>query len=272
MFLATSGENLQVRWLGRDATFKDPVLTNRLLTTSSATQGECFALLLSMTGHGEAHTQRDDMSVAVEVRTLNSRYFKLSVRAGECFLALEPRIETVVRKRIRRGTVQIAVRIDREATPDRYHLSGAVLQGYRDQLEGLCDKLHVAESVHLEALLGLPGVIDEQAALLACTKADWPIIEQTLTEALIREIQTTTPWVITGRSRADTVLTGVIEAAELMGDETLVAETAKIIGASSTTAEEAFLTAVRVRMAAKRGRRFLEDRLRAFEAKIKDQG
>ncbi len=137
-----------------------------------------------MTGHGEARTQRDDLSVGVEVRTLNSRYFKLSVRAGECFLALEPRIEAVVRKRIRRGTVQIAVRIDREATPDRYRLSGAVLQGYRDQLEGLCDKLHVAESVHLEALLGLPGVIDEQAALVACTKADWPIIEQTLTEAL----------------------------------------------------------------------------------------
>ena len=42
-----------------------------------------------------------------------------------------------------------------------------------------------------------------------------PGLEQTLTEALIREIQTTTPWVITGRSRADTVLTGVIEAAEL---------------------------------------------------------
>lgn len=71
---------------------------------------------------------------------------------------------------------------------------------------------------------------------------------------------------------ADDLARDVIEAAELMGDETLVAETAKIIGASSTTAEEAFLTAVRVRMAAKRGRRFLEDRLRAFEAKIKDQG
>ncbi len=137
-----------------------------------------------MTGHGEAHTRRGDLSTAVEVRTLNSRYFKLSVRAGECFLALEPRIEAVVRKRIRRGTVQIAVRIDRESTPDRYQLNGSVLKGYREQLESLCDKLHVAESVHLEALLGLPGVVDEQAASSACSEADWPIIEQTLTEAL----------------------------------------------------------------------------------------
>lgn len=71
---------------------------------------------------------------------------------------------------------------------------------------------------------------------------------------------------------ADDLARDTIEAAELMGDETLVAEVAKVISTSSTTAEEAFLTAVRVRMAAKRGRRFLDDRLRAFEAKIRDQG
>ena len=141
-------------------------------------------MLLSMTGHGEAHVQRDDLFVAVEVRTLNSRYFKLTVRAGECFLALEPRMEAVVRKRVRRGTVQVALRIDRGATPERYRLSGVVLQGYRDQLEDLCDRLHVAESVHLEALLGLPGVVDEQAAELACSETEWPVIEQTLTQAL----------------------------------------------------------------------------------------
>lgn len=42
-----------------------------------------------------------------------------------------------------------------------------------------------------------------------------PGLEQSLTEAIIREIQTSTPWIITGRSRADTVLTGVITSAEL---------------------------------------------------------
>ena len=137
-----------------------------------------------MTGHGEARVQQDDLSVAVEVRTLNSRYFKLTVRAGECFLSLEPRIEAVVRRRVRRGTVQVAVRINREMTPERYRLNGTVLQGYRNQLEALCDKLHVAESVHLEALLALPGVVDEQAAEGACSESDWPMIEQALKEAL----------------------------------------------------------------------------------------
>lgn len=42
-----------------------------------------------------------------------------------------------------------------------------------------------------------------------------PGLEQQLTEAIIKEIQASTPWRITGRDRADTVLTGVIDRAEL---------------------------------------------------------
>ena len=105
-----------------------------------------------MTGHGEAHVQREDLAVTVEVRALNSRYFKLTVRAGECFLSLEPRIESVVRQRVRRGTVLVAVRIDREMTPDRYRLNSVVLQGYRSQLDQLCDKLHLSESVPISSI------------------------------------------------------------------------------------------------------------------------
>ncbi|WP_323764188.1 hypothetical protein [Marinovum sp.] len=70
---------------------------------------------------------------------------------------------------------------------------------------------------------------------------------------------------------ADELARDTVEAAELIGSETLVADVAKVIGATSTTAEEAFLTAVRVRMAAKRGRRYLEAQLRAYEAQIKHQ-
>ncbi len=141
-------------------------------------------MLLSMTGHGESLLQRDNLSVAVEVRTLNSRYFKLTVRAGECFLSLEPRIEVVVRKRVRRGTVLVGLRIDREAAAERYRINGKVLQGYRDQLEHLSSAQQVPTAVRLESLLLLPGVVDEQAGELGCSEADWPLIEEALDVAL----------------------------------------------------------------------------------------
>jgi uncharacterized protein (TIGR00255 family) len=137
-----------------------------------------------MTGHGEAHRQFDRMTVAVEVRTVNSRYLKLNYRGGEGFGALEPNIESVVRRHIRRGTIQVNLRIDREATAEDYQLNLEVLAGYRRQLEHLCDQLHVAETIHLESLVMLPGVIDETAVRSVDLESDWPPVEETLTAAL----------------------------------------------------------------------------------------
>ena len=68
--------------------------------------------MLSMTGHGDGQSQNDQVSVRVEIRTVNNRHYKLSLRLSEGFGALEPRIDKVVRERIRRGTVQMTVRID----------------------------------------------------------------------------------------------------------------------------------------------------------------
>ena len=47
-------------------------------------------MLLSMTGYGEARHQGDLLNLAVELRALNNRYLKISVRAPEPFNMLEP--------------------------------------------------------------------------------------------------------------------------------------------------------------------------------------
>jgi uncharacterized protein (TIGR00255 family) len=137
-----------------------------------------------MTGHGEAHRQFDRMAVSVEVRSVNSRYLKLNYRGSEGYGALEPNIETVVRKHIRRGTMQVNVRIDRQPSAEDYRLNLDVLAGYRKQLEVLCDRLHVADSIHLESLVTLPGVIDEGLARHVDLDTDWPPVEETLNAAL----------------------------------------------------------------------------------------
>ena len=51
-------------------------------------------LLLSMTGFGEAHQQADGLAVMIEVRTINNRYFKFSMRSGEGYTALESQVES----------------------------------------------------------------------------------------------------------------------------------------------------------------------------------
>jgi uncharacterized protein (TIGR00255 family) len=141
-------------------------------------------LLLSMTGHGEAHRHADGVSVGVEVRTVNNRYLKFSFRATEGYQSLEPQVEGLVRQHIRRGTIQVGLVVDRLPRPDDYRLSEVVLKGYLTQLERIVGKPVQGDSVPLASLLALPGVVREPTAELEQIEAQWPMIETVLSEAL----------------------------------------------------------------------------------------
>jgi len=137
-----------------------------------------------MTGHGEAQRQQDGVAVAVEVRTVNNRYLKTTFRTSEGYSTLAPNIEAMVRRHVRRGSVQVNVRVDRQASPDDFKLNEVVLASYQQQLETVRKKSGSAEPVHLESLLMLPGVIDQAGWRHVSAEADWPLVEQTLNEAL----------------------------------------------------------------------------------------
>jgi uncharacterized SAM-dependent methyltransferase len=61
----------------------------------------------------------------------------------------------------------------------------------------------------------------------------------------------------------------VIEVQDATGEDRLFVEVGDVIGASSQTLEEAFLTQVRIRMAERKARAFLKDRLHQIEAELK---
>jgi len=70
---------------------------------------------------------------------------------------------------------------------------------------------------------------------------------------------------------ADALADDTMKAQNKLDDPYLFEEVAKVLGAASTTLEEAYLTSMRVRIAEKRGRLFLEKRVKDLIAKKKAQ-
>lgn len=62
---------------------------------------------------------------------------------------------------------------------------------------------------------------------------------------------------------ADTLARDVLEASKELDDPFFYEQVSKVLGASSTTLQEAFLTSIRIRQAEARGRVFLEQALSA---------
>ena len=141
-------------------------------------------MLLSMTGHGEAHRHAEAVAVAVEVRTVNNRYLKFGFRATEGYQSLEPQVEAVVRQHIRRGTITVNLQVNREPSAEDYRLNEVVLKGYLAQLQRLSGQAATLDSFPLASLLALPGVVREPTAGLELIEEQWPLIESVLAAAL----------------------------------------------------------------------------------------
>ena len=68
---------------------------------------------------------------------------------------------------------------------------------------------------------------------------------------------------------ADELALDVLKYIDATGDEQIVADMVKVLGATSQTAEEAFLTSLRVRRANVKARKLLLDRAKAFKEHTK---
>lgn len=135
-----------------------------------------------MTGYGESRHQDDRQSVSVEVRTVNNRHLKVIVRATEPYNTLEADLERLVRESLRRGTVQLQIRVDRPRRSEDYRINEVALTSYRQSLQALQGPND--PPVDLNALLSLPGVVEDRRPSADDPRDDWPTLSAVVARAL----------------------------------------------------------------------------------------
>jgi uncharacterized protein (TIGR00255 family) len=140
-----------------------------------------------MTGFGSARGAGPGFAVTVEVRSVNNRHLKVIVRGTDPYPLFESEIEKVVRKHVRRGSLHIQVRVERQVRPSDWQLNAAALLAYRDQVVRILDGLDIsARNAVLSGLLTLPGIAPDAVHYGALPDDEWPVVETTLTNALAR--------------------------------------------------------------------------------------
>jgi len=135
-----------------------------------------------MTGFGEARHQDPRGLIQVELRTVNHRYFKLSAKISESAAVIESALEPLVRDRVKRGSVQLNLKVERPRRPEDYRLNLVALASYHEQLRRMPGIEQ--RSIDPTCLLALPGVTEEVRTPEASADEDWPRIERVVLRAL----------------------------------------------------------------------------------------
>ena len=136
-----------------------------------------------MTGYGEAEETGATLSVVIEVRAVNNRYLKINYRSSDWIGGDETQVEKIVRQYIKRGTVQVQVRIADSENKTSFRFNTEILNAYREQLQDFHRHHPMDGNVSLESLLNLPGVIEETTNSNIKEEAG-PLAEQAIVAAL----------------------------------------------------------------------------------------
>ncbi|MBL8891645.1 MAG: YicC family protein [Planctomycetaceae bacterium] len=139
-------------------------------------------MLLSMTGQGQAMVSQAGNTVQAEVRSVNNRFLKVTVRCGELFNELAPRIERVLQTQVRRGSVNVNLRVSATSIQTAFRLNREVFEGYQRQLVEFMGESGQTPPM-TAAILGLPGVSDEGGGFGDQVEELWPLIEKAVSEA-----------------------------------------------------------------------------------------
>lgn len=140
-----------------------------------------------MTGFGDARWQGAGLSISVELRSVNNRFLKISIKTSEAYQSLETEIERTLREVLKRGTIQVQVFVHRQPQPDDYQINVIALKTYLDQLQTFKSTHSLPGEINLSTLLTVPGVVDESGNYRQHDAAeDWlqvsPVLEQALTK------------------------------------------------------------------------------------------
>ena len=144
----------------------------------------------SMTGHGRGSALADGWRISVECSSVNRKGIEIAISIPKPLSMLEPKLREIIQKRISRGRINITVSLENatsaEASPSVIDKQAA--RRVLNELQALQAELALPGEISLELLLRSPGVVRNVGEETPDAEKLWPVVQQSLGEALDRMI------------------------------------------------------------------------------------
>ena len=136
----------------------------------------------SMTGFGRAEASNGNLTLVVEMKSVNNRFRDVQVRLPREYNVLEPRAQNLLRESVHRGRVDVMVRRSSSEGASRIVPDLALVEQYRKAVAEVANRLQVDAIAPLDFILAQPGVLmtaDADPDALA----EWDLLETALLAA-----------------------------------------------------------------------------------------
>ncbi|SFA42008.1 TIGR00255 family protein [Parageobacillus thermantarcticus] len=118
-------------------------------------------MVYSMTGFGRSTKKNEQLSITVEMKSVNHRFCEISVRIPRQWVAFEDKIKKVILQHVKRGKVEVFVNIEGDGLVKRkLHIDWDLMKEYYHSLQRANEQFSLRDQVTLSHLFQLEGVTE----------------------------------------------------------------------------------------------------------------
>jgi uncharacterized protein (TIGR00255 family) len=116
-------------------------------------------MIYSMTGFGSGRAEAPNLSILIEIKSVNHRYLDIHMKIPGEYQNLENVIRQKLSGAFKRGRFEVFVRVDYKRENIKLDVNRQLIRAYIDLLSGLTKEYPVQGEITLEMITRLPGLV-----------------------------------------------------------------------------------------------------------------
>ncbi|MBP1683533.1 MAG: putative stress-induced protein, partial [Ignavibacteriaceae bacterium] len=140
-------------------------------------------MIYSMTGYGKGSISKNKTSAEVEVKSVNSRFFEVSLKLPPILFPYDYEIRELIKSKVQRGKVSVVVHFKKDGVENGFiTIDDNKLSNHLTLIKKIRKAANIKDDIKLEHLLGSKEVFTSQDAELS--KSEFEIVKFALNKAL----------------------------------------------------------------------------------------
>lgn len=138
-----------------------------------------------MTGFGRAAAELDNITITIEIRSVNNRFCEVLVRSPKELNRWEGEIQNLVKKAFARGRINVQIQLERKQTNlSIVGINKEAAREYGKMLKQLRKAAGISDRVRLSDITQFPDVFDRNAVESEDDKVVWQVTKAALSAAI----------------------------------------------------------------------------------------
>jgi len=139
-------------------------------------------MIQSMTGFGKANAEKNNISVEVEIKSVNSRFLEVFVKLPPVLSDREYDIREVLRSKIKRGKINVVIHLNRNGENDLSKFNKQRLESYITLLNKIKRTAKLNDNIKLDHILSNRDIISSSENTL--TETEFNFVKKVLRQAI----------------------------------------------------------------------------------------